>query len=169
MNSNREDICNSILVVGIGNILRRDEGLGVHFIQYAQKQGGIAPRVELLDGGTAGLDLVPALLNRKKTIIIDALMMAADKPGSVYRFPAGQMGSRGGHFSLHQLGVKDLYEHLLLMGDSPDMEIIGIVPGDYKSAGIGMSPAVADAFPQVFEMLKQEYGLSADSAETNVS
>ncbi len=84
-----------ILLLGMGNILRRDDGIGIHVVDLLKNsQEKILPEnVEVLDGGTTGYGLLPYLLNRRGIIIIDALK-TDDRAGSIYRFPASQSQKR---------------------------------------------------------------------------
>src|SRR4030042_7180736 len=72
-----------ILILGIGNLLLKDEGVGVHVVERL-REIPLPENVEVLDGGTAGLDLVDFIGGRKKLIVIDAVN-AGEKPGTIYR------------------------------------------------------------------------------------
>ena len=78
-----------ILVLGIGNILLRDEGVGVRVIERMLKMR-LPDNVELVDGGTAGADLLDVLAERKKVIVIDAVQ-ADCEPGTVLKFTADDL------------------------------------------------------------------------------
>lgn len=140
-----------VLVLGIGNILHMDDGVGVHVVNHIIESGRDFPEnVEIADGGTFGYDLLPLMSGRRKIVIVDALK-AEDKPGSIYRFSADHLVSRNYIYSLHDLGVKKLVDMLKLMGENPVVEIIGIVPEDYTSFAIGMSDSVRESIPRAVE------------------
>jgi hydrogenase maturation protease len=142
-----------VLVLGIGNLLQKDDGVGVHVVNYMNETGTTVPRyVEIVDGGTAGYDLVPIMKGRKKIIIVDALKVD-DVPGSVYRFTPEHLAQSKEKFSLHEVGVKELIRHLQLMGDDPVIEIIGIVPEDIQTLEIGTSDSVKKSIPRVVELI----------------
>ncbi|HOS39846.1 MAG TPA: hydrogenase maturation protease [Spirochaetota bacterium] len=141
-----------ILVVGVGNILQRDEGLGVHALAYIERERKRFPRtVEFLDGGTAGYDLIPSMKGKRKIIFIDALKAEAP-PGSVFRFPAERL-STAPMFSLHDAGVSTIVQMLRIEGERPEIEIIGVVPEDIASIDIGITEPVQRALPLVLEQV----------------
>jgi len=143
----------NVLVLGIGNMLQKDDGLGGHIINYLLESDIELPEgVEAIDGGTAGYDLVPLMKDRDKIVIVDALNVD-DEPGSVYRFTPEHLTSKKEKFSLHEFGVKELINHLNLLGDDPPIEIIGVVPEDINTFEIGMSDSVKKSIPLVAEQI----------------
>ena len=142
-----------ILILGIGNLLMKDDGVGSHVIQYLQDAGIELPEdVEAIDGGTAGYDLIPLMKDREKIIIIDALKVN-DEPGSVYRFSPEHLISSKTIYSLHDLGVREIIKQLQLLGDLPEIEIIGIVPEDIGTLEIGLSDSVQKSIPKAVEQI----------------
>ncbi len=135
-------------MLGIGNILQKDDGIGVHIVNHIAEAGMELPGdVELADGGTAGHDLIPLMQGRDKIIIVDALR-ADDEPGSVYRFTPEHLSERKGSFSLHDVGIKEVIASLRILGEVPEIEIIGIVPEDIGTLGIGISDSVRESIPK---------------------
>ncbi len=74
----------NILILGIGNILLKDEGIGVHVVNKL-KEMQLPPDVEVMDGGTLGIDLLYYIEGRKKVVVIDTVT-AGEPPGTMYRF-----------------------------------------------------------------------------------
>jgi hydrogenase maturation protease len=141
------------LILGIGNILLSDEGLGVHIVNELASSGVSVPDdVEVFDGGTAGFDLIPLMKDRERIIIVDALK-ADSEPGSIYRFRAEQAVRRQSTFSLHEGGITEVLETMKLMGHTPDVEFIGIVPEDISTIDIRMSDAVKRSVPRAIELI----------------
>ncbi|HOP31019.1 MAG TPA: HyaD/HybD family hydrogenase maturation endopeptidase [Spirochaetota bacterium] len=141
------------LILGIGNILHKDDGVGVHVVnEIAETISDLPDYVEVFEGGTFGYDLLPVMSGRKKIVIIDALKIN-DEPGSVYRFPASHLTDCNNKFSLHDIGVKKIINMLMLMGESPEIEIIGIVPEDISSFDIGISDSVKKSIPKAVECI----------------
>ncbi len=137
-----------ILVLGIGNILQKDDGIGVHIVNHIAETGMELPGdVELADGGTAGHDLIPLMQGHDKIIIVDALNVD-DRPGSVYRFTPEHLLERKGAFSLHDVGIKEVIASLRILGEVPEIEIIGIVPEDIGTLDIGISDSVRESIPK---------------------
>ena len=141
------------LILGIGNILQSDDGIGVHIINHILESGMSVPDdVELIDGGTAGFDLLSVMTGREKIIIVDALR-TDDKPGSIYRFTPEHAADSFTSFSLHEVGIKEVIRALNLLGENPEIEFIGIVPEDISTLNIGISPAVKDSIPVAVDQI----------------
>ena len=141
-----------ILILGIGNLLQSDEGLGVHIVNQIAQNVEIPEDVEVVDGGTAGFDLLPLMQGREKIIIVDALIVD-DEPGSIYRFKPEQIRSARTRFSLHDVGIIEIIELLKLLGENPDIEIIGVVPEDITTLNMDITPRVRESIPKVIEQI----------------
>lgn len=144
------------LILGVGNLLLRDEGVGVHVIS-ALRGRELPDDVELWDGGTASFDLLDTLAGRRQVIIIDAVRTGSE-PGTIFRFtPEDISVSREQVTSLHQVGLLetlDLVDHLL---DSAPEEVIilGIEPKEI-GWGLELSAEVEAALPKVIELIMSE-------------
>ena len=143
----------NVLILGIGNILQSDDGLGVYIAKHLMDSDVKLPDgVEIIDGGTAGFDLLGVMDGRDKIIIIDALNVD-DVPGSVYRFtPDNAIDSRS-LFSLHEVGIMEVIRMLNIMGSNPEIEFIGIIPEDIDTTDICISKAVKESMPVAVEQI----------------
>lgn len=131
----------STLVLGVGNILLSDEGVGVHVVR---RLGGmdVPPEAEIVDGGTGGYELIEFFRNKKKIIIIDCLNGDAE-PGSIIRASPDQLDLQWGPgFSLHQYGLRELLHHASSLTPPPEIIILGVVPENTGSPGLSLSKAV---------------------------
>jgi hydrogenase maturation protease len=136
-----------ILILGIGNILLGDEGLGVHIIKKMQEPGVVISKdIELIDGGTAGFDLIPLMQGRRRIVIVDALK-SDEKPGSIYRFHEEHLAASENRISLHESGIMEIIRTLRLMGENPEVEIVGVVPENISEFEINISKAVSECIP----------------------
>lgn len=144
-----------ILILGIGNILLRDEGVGVRVIERLQEIS-LPDDVELVDGGTAGADLLDVLANRQKVIVIDAVE-ADCQPGTVLRFSADELTQPDGvGMSLHELGLGQALKMTKQLGCEPkEVVVFGIKPRDI-SCGLEISEEIAAAVPKVAELVLAE-------------
>ena len=143
----------SVLVLGIGNILMSDDGLGVYVVNQMKESGITLPEgVELVDGGTAGYDLMSVMMNREKIVIVDALK-TDDLPGSVYRFTPEYAVESGSSISLHEIGIMDVIRMIGVMGFNPEIEIIGIVPEDINTLAISISNSVKESIPKAVDQI----------------
>ncbi len=125
-----------IAVLGLGNILLSDEGVGVHAINAIGKRCAFSPPLELVDGGTMGLDLLPLFQEKDKILIIDAVDFGKP-PGHVGIIQRNNIPSvLNTKLSVHHIGLSDvLFAARLMRGTLPDVCLIGIQP---KSLDIGL-------------------------------
>lgn len=144
-----------ILVLGVGNLLQCDDGVGCHAITELQKRKWPAD-VELFDGATLGLDLITIMRGRKTVIVIDAVD-GGDEPGTIYRFtPDDIPPDFTGYDSLHQIGLIETLHMAALEGSAPERAvIIGIQPGviDWN---LELTEPVRNAVSRVIPMVAQE-------------
>lgn len=144
-----------ILVLGVGNLLLGDEGVGVHVVQSLRSHETPA-NIELMDAGTGSPDLLGLIANRDKVIIIDAVE-GGGEPGAVYRFtPADVSEEAHSPLSLHQVSLLDTLAMAVVAGYAPkEVIIFGIEP---KNIGWSteLSPEVTAAVPKVIELMLAE-------------
>lgn len=145
-----------ILVLGIGNILMCDEGVGVKAVYELQKIE-LPPQVELYDGGTAGADLLDVIANREKVIVIDAIE-GDYEPGTIVRFSLDDLEQAKITWlgSLHDINIKDTFEMTKLLGCRPkDIICIGIKPLNVK-CGTKLTPVISAAMPDLVGSVMRE-------------
>jgi hydrogenase maturation protease len=140
------------LVIGIGNPLRRDDGVGLKILERL-KGMELPEKVRLLDGGTAGIDLVPYLEGVDRLIIVDAVA-ASGKPGEIRVLqekdvPAGYCLS--GHYG----GLRDIIGMAAALWQKPETTVVGIVPADCESYEIGLSEAVSEAVGEAARLIAE--------------
>lgn len=125
-----DDVSKSVLVLGIGNLLMCDDGVGVRVVQELQRSYCFPGDVKVVDGGTLGLDLLPMLENVTHLILVDAVETGR-KPGTLIRLSGAELPiALETKLSPHQMGLKDLLAVAELMGHSPrEMVLIGVQPG----------------------------------------
>jgi hydrogenase maturation protease len=140
MTATRQQI--SVLVLGIGNLVMSDDGVGVLVAQRLQQGYRFADNVEVLDGGTLGLDLLPKLENITNLIMIDAVE-TGQKAGTCVRLCGQELPiALETKLSPHQMGLKDLLAVSELMGHSPkEMVLFGVQPGSVEME-IGLTAEV---------------------------
>jgi hydrogenase maturation protease len=139
------------LIIGIGNLLRTDDGVGVHAVNLLNDSGDLPDWAEAVDAGACGLDLQALIKGREKVITIDALETDL-RPGSVFRFAASHLTPEPGvKLTLHESGVCDALAALAALGERPDVEIIGVVAKDVESAGMDLTEEVQAALPKACE------------------
>lgn len=131
------------LVLGIGNLIMTDDGIGVRVVHELTRRYQFPAEVTVLDGGTLGLDLLPYLEEVARLLIIDAVMVG-EPPGTVVRMTGDQIPAVfATKLSPHQMGLQDLLAVAELLGHRPaDMVLLGVQPEDIE-LGDGLSPSVA--------------------------
>jgi len=144
-----------IMIMGVGNVLLSDEGLGVQFLDYLAKDD-LPENVELLEGGTAGLELVHLINEVDFLIIVDAVN-AKDEPGAIFRFEPEDIRIMPAQFdvSFHQVGILEVLAMANILGTAPKTLIFGIQPKNL-SMGMELSPEIKDVFPRVKELVLSE-------------
>jgi hydrogenase maturation protease len=138
-----------MLVLGLGNLLMRDEGLGVCLVQRLQASYTFPDSVELLDGGTLGLDLLPYLEGASHLVLVDAVDVGAPA-GTMVRWQDGNIpATLGVKMSPHQIGLADLLAAASLAGHMPEhMVLWGMQPGAVEP-GLELTPEVERAMPEL--------------------
>jgi len=145
-----------IVVVGLGNLLMRDEGVGIHALRLLRERVA-RPDVEFIDGGTPGLRLLGFLEGRRKAILIDAADIQAS-PGIVRRFRPEEVVSAKSS-PRHSLHEGDLLQTLELAKGLdiplPDIVIVGVQPQTVEM-GEELSPIVQEALGVVVHAVLEE-------------
>ena len=133
----------------------QDEGLGVHAVR-ALAERGLPPGVEVVDGGTLGIELLPIVEDAGSLILIDAARFPG-QPGAVGAFRGAELaGSYGGHVSPHQAGAADLIAVARLTGVLPERcTLFGIQPVEMEF-GLELSGPVAAGLPALVEAVLAE-------------
>ncbi|EKT53469.1 HyaD/HybD family hydrogenase maturation endopeptidase [Providencia sneebia] len=159
-----------ILVLGVGNILLSDEGIGVRIVEALEKRYQLPECVEVLDGGTAGMELIGAMADRDHLIIAD-VVLSSQPAGTIlilkdHEVPA--LFTR--KISPHQLGLSDVLSALHLTDEFPQrLTLVGIVPESLEPR-IGLTKvgqaALEPALQKVIEVLRSE-GLDILEKEEN--
>jgi hydrogenase maturation protease len=153
-----------IVVLGLGNILLKDEGIGVHVVQRLEKQD-LPGNVKVIDGGTSGLDILLLQEGPYKLVVIDA-MKAGKEPGTIYRtrLKAHEMDRLTEIFSkndqaaisLHQVGLIDALLVARKTGCAPDeVTIIGVEPLEIDG-GLELTEQVKEKIPEIISTVLEE-------------
>jgi hydrogenase maturation protease len=133
-----------ILVAGLGNLLLKDDGVGVHAVRALQ--GGVPRGVRAVEVGTAVLDALHLLEWADHVLAIDAMQAGGD-PGTIYRFGVEDVAEAAVKASLHEV---DLLAALrfLTSGHRPEIAVLGVEPETIE-AGLDLTPSVQAALPRV--------------------
>lgn len=142
------------LIVGMGNLLYRDEGIGVHVIQAMEKME-LPRHIELLDIGTSTMDLISYLKEIKKLIVIDA-MRAGGEPGTIYKCkPEDLLPKDKGPISLHEIGLLETLGMAKKLGMEIETVIVGVEP-EIMDWGMELTEKVKNKIPLIIEAVLKE-------------
>lgn len=147
---------NKILVLGIGNLLMGDEGIGVHIIQELEKEN-FPENVQLLDGGVGGFHLLEYLHSGKKIIIIDAAK-DGNPIGTVNKIKPQYSSDYPRTLTAHDIGLKDLIDTFYLTGkEIPDITLITIsIEKLPENLTTELSEKMKKKFPEILNIIKKE-------------
>ncbi|MHA1580574.1 MAG: hydrogenase maturation protease [Candidatus Freyarchaeota archaeon] len=140
-----------VVVIGVGNLLLGDEGVGVRVVEELTKMD-LPPHVEVVDGGTGGIVLLNLMEGADRVILVDAVL-GGGSPGEIYVLSLdGLIGGRVKFFSLHEMDLLSV----LRIGKEldklpPELVLIGVEPKNYLEYTIELSPEVRAAIPMVVE------------------
>ena len=139
-----------ILVLGIGNLLFGDEGIGVHFIKYMGEKYDFEGehQIDIVDGGTLAQRLIPIIVEYDHLIIIDTINAKDVKAGEVYFFDFDAVPEAvDWQGSAHEVEMLQTLTMMDLVGDRPFTMIMGVVPTIIEATEFSLSEGVADAVP----------------------
>lgn len=140
-----------ITLLGVGNILLTDEGLGVHVVNELRDAYTFTPEINIIDGGTMGMELLTYMRGMKKLLLVDAVN-GGEKPGTVYEFPHKELEKYfTDHISVHEVGMQDILR-IRHIQEEPleDAVVIGVEPASLD-VGFEPSESVAAVLPDVKE------------------
>lgn len=140
------------LILGVGNLLLKDEGVGIHVVRALEKET-LPPGVSLLDGGTGGLHLIGWLTGYDRIILVDATL-DDHPPGTVRLIRPRFATDYPPLMSAHEIGLRDMIEAMLLCGDLPDVHLIVVSAADLHEVDMTLSPAVEAAVPEVIRLIR---------------
>jgi hydrogenase maturation protease len=139
-----------VLIVGFGNLLLRDEGLGIHAVQALEKRD-LPEGVEVMDGGTSAIDILPYLEAVDLLIVVDCVD-GNQPPGTLYRMGLTDIKyEQEAHMSLHDINVPAVLQLMKAMGKRPPQTlIIGLQPAAIEE-GLDLTEEVAAAMPRLLD------------------
>jgi hydrogenase maturation protease len=149
-----------ILVIGLGNILMQDEGVGVRVAELLESRYELPPEVEVIDGGTTGTELFQPMRGKERLIVTDCVS-TGDAPGTLVRLADEQVPAFfQTKISNHQLGLSDLLALLAVSGDAPEhVTIIGMVPYHLNNT-LGLSEETQLGIEAMLQMLVDELAMA---------
>jgi hydrogenase maturation protease len=143
-------------VIGVGNVLCRDEGVGVHVVEELRSRS-LPPGVEVIDAGTAVVDVLLDTSECRKIVIVDAVL-AGGRPGDTYRLPLSELSRviQKGTTSLHEISLLgSINMAALQLQQMPEIVVIGVEPQEV-GPGAGLSWCLRDRLETIQAAVLEE-------------
>lgn len=162
------DLCSSdTVVVGVGNTILSDDGVGVHAARLLLCDSRVPAGVTILDGGTLGLKLLPYVSDASRVLFLDAVNSGA-APGTPIRMTARELLDTSSGLSVHQLGVADLIAALTLVSTrQQDIVVLGVQPAN-TDWGTSLSSDVEAALTWLVDAALMQLNLWNESRDSCV-
>jgi len=143
-----------VLVMGIGNTLLQDDGVGVHVTELFKASRQPDPNMEILDGGTIGLSLLPEIEDADAVVIVDASEIG-EQPGTMRIFRNQEIDQQlsGKRRSVHEVALYDLFSAAAIRGRSPDQRVLIAIQPASTDWGLEPTSEVSAAIPLACEAL----------------
>ncbi|NTV84112.1 MAG: hydrogenase maturation protease [Bacteroidales bacterium] len=142
-----------ILILGIGNLLLSDEGIGVHAI-WALEKNPYPDHIRLLDGGTGGFHLLSLFQQYKQIILIDATL-DGNPPGKVSLLKPKYAADFPQTLSAHDIGLRDLVNSSALLGFLPEIFLITVSISENQPLSMELSPEVSRCIGEIQEIVNE--------------
>lgn len=146
-----------VVVLGVGNVLMSDEGVGVHAVTALSDGYDFPDSVEIIDGGTSGMDCLDRIADADLLLIADCMRSKDKSPGTITRLADDQINAWfNTKISPHQVGLSDVLAACSFHGMSPRrVVLIGVQPASFDTS-MELTPAIAAVMPQLLTMLLDE-------------
>jgi hydrogenase maturation protease len=145
-----------IMILGVGNLLCRDEGVGIRVVEALLDRYALPENLSVLDGGTLGMQLLGTLSNVDYLIVLDVIRNG-DRPGTLYRIAGEEIPKR--IYAKNSLHDVDLLEALTLcqaLDRVPETVILGVEPLDMESLGIELTPLIQGKVDALVDRVLEE-------------
>jgi len=144
-----------MIIIGIGNVLQKDDGLGVYAASYLHENYTFSQEIEIINGGVEGIHLLNVLEENNHVVILDCLQLN-DAPASIYAIPAQEISGYGlNNGGAHEIGILQCMDMMELQGkEVPEAIVIGMVPAEVTFE-FGLSKEVVDAFEGYISVVLQ--------------
>ena len=139
-------MADELVVLGVGNVLEKDDGIGVYAAAYLEANYTFDAPLKIVNGGVEGINLLNLFMEHDEVIILDTLLID-DDPGSIYNIPSDKLEGMGlNSGGAHEIGVLQCLSMIELLGKEPPCSnIIGIVP-ETITFEIDLSPTLKERF-----------------------
>lgn len=164
----------SIAVIGIGNILFNDEGLGIYATQFLKQNYAFTPQIELIDGGTLGMNMIHYYQSYERVLLLDTISVDENSPaGTIYNLDAKVLQGLGScRKTAHEIEVLQTLELGALAGDMAEIQVIAMVPEEMDNVVMALTATVQQAMPLFIQTIIEElqkWGIQASPQGQRIS
>jgi len=161
-----------LAILGVGNILEKDDGVAIYATKFLEKNYSFSPSVDIINGGVEGINLLNLFMEYAYVLILDAIEIE-DETGSIYHIPSNELTGYGlNSGGAHEIGVIQCLDILELMDkELPQSSVLGIVP-DEIDLHIGLSKILREKFDLYIQTLLdilKDFQVDVKKKSTNVS
>ena len=144
------------IVLGLGNPLMADEGIGIKLIEMLQSASGDFPEADFVDAGTGGMNILHLISGRKNAVIIDCCIMGT-APGTIKQFTSDEVKSvkQLAHLSLHEADILKIIEIAKQINDCPEKIVFFGIEPEKIEPKMELSKPLTDQLDRYIEMIKQ--------------
>ena len=157
------------IVIGVGNMLFKDEGIGIYAAEYIKQNYKFDDEeLEIIDGGTLGFKLMTYFLEYDNVIILDTVSIE-DKAGEIYRLPSDVLLGLGNYRkTAHEVEIVEMLEIVSVLDSHANVTIIGIIPEDIISVEIGLTQSMENRFEEfILNSIKEIESLGIKATKIN--
>ncbi len=157
------------IVIGVGNMLFKDEGIGIYASEYIKQNYEFDDEeLEIIDGGTLGFKLMTYFQEYDNVIILDTVSIE-DEVGGIYRLPSDVLLGLGNYRkTAHEVEIVEMLEIVSVLDSHAKVTIIGIIPADIESVGIGLTEQMENRFEEfILNGIKEIESLGIKATKVN--
>ena len=157
------------IVIGVGNMLFKDEGIGIYAAEYIKQNYKFDDEeLEIIDGGTLGFKLMTYFQEYDNVIILDTVSIE-DEVGGIYRLPSDVLLGLGNYRkTAHEVEIVEMLEIVSVLDSHAKVTIIGIIPADIASVGIGLPEQMENRFEEcILNGIKEIESLGIKATKVN--
>ena len=157
------------IVIGVGNMLFKDEGIGIYAAEYIKQNYKFDDEeLEIIDGGTLGFKLMTYFQEYDNVIILDTVSIE-DKAGEIYRLPSDVLLGLGNYRkTAHEVEIVEMLEIVSVLDSHANVTIIGIIPEDIISVEIGLTQSMENRFEKfILNSIKEIESLGIKATKIN--
>jgi len=156
------------IVVGVGNMLFKDEGVGIYASEFLKQNYEFEGDLEIIDGGTLGFKLMGYFQEYENVIILDTVSIE-ENAGEIYRIPSDVLLGMGNYRkTAHEVEIVEMLEIVSVLDSHATVTILGIIPEDIISVGIGLTDTIENRFEEfILNAVKEIESLGIKAKKTN--